>query len=613
MASVVVLVCVEPGLGPLMQELEKQLNGGKRTFQLVGSETLGIVANRELDEIPELAKRVLFIFQTTASVPGFTDYFSSLSPRKNTRNPWFKDFFEDTAKCSFSEQVNMSSTIPCNPNQTLADLNYSNFNGGSVYMPMVVNGVYAFAHALHRILQDRCGGNTADAACGGLEKISGRELLDTIRTQTFQSPSGSTVNFTESGDVVGKFDVFHLGLASDGSYKNTKVAKWEKRRLHLVQSKGTTFTPMPSLCSETCGANQIRSARHVGKPSCCWKCELCASNAFAVNETRCQSCPKGYVPDDSYRKCIRIKAKYFTLDGNVIPMYVVVIPILMSIVGIVGVCLVAFVFVKYRSTPVVKASGRELSCLLLCGLLVSFLFPFVAILRPSTCKCFWQFVLDSFPFTVSYVAIAVKNNRIFRIFNPDRSLAATPSLVRPRPQIMVSLVLISFQAVFLFCLMFFDVPQAEFVYPSLTETYLVCAISSTHVVVSQLYNIILLIVCTYYAYKTRNTPRNFNEARYIAFAMYGSVVSAFAFVIVFFVTSASQAYDKLAVNCYRVTFMAMVLLVCFFVPKIYIVVCKSEENVNHTFATRDSAATLSGDHERCDNVKNRYLYTGLMK
>ena len=599
MASVVILVCVEPGLGPLIEEFEKQLSGGKRTFQLVGSETLGIVANRMLDEIPELAKRVFFIFQSTASVQYFTEYFSGLSPKKNTRNPWFKDFFAVVANCSFGKQVNSSSKVPCDPNQTLADLNYSAyFHEGSVYMPMVIDGVYAFAHALHRILQDRCSGS-ADEACGTLEKISGRKLLDTLREQTFQSPSGSTVNFTESGDVFGKLDVFYLGQASDGSYMNTKVGEWEKR-LDLTQPMGATFTPVRSLCWETCGANQIRRAL-VGKPSCCSKCELCASNTFAVNETKCESCRKGYVLDHNYRKCIRMEAKYFRLDGDVIPIYVVVVPMVMSIVGIVGVCSVAFVLLKYRSTPLVKASGRELSCLLLCGLLLSFLFPFIAILKPSRSKCFFEFVCDSFPFTVSYVAIAVKNNRIFRIFNPDRSLTVTPSLVRPKSQIMVSLALISFQAVLLFFLIFFDMPRAKLVYPSLTETNLVCVTSNMQVVVSQMYNIILLIVCAYYAYKTRDTPKNFNEARYIGFAMYCSVVSAFGFIVVFFVTFSSHPYGKLTVSCFRVTLMAMVLLVCFFAPKIYTVVCKSEENVNNTFTRRDSTATPYGEQGKCDN------------
>ena len=45
------------------------------------------------------------------------------------------------------------------------------------------------------------------------------------------------------------------------------------------------------------------------------------------------------------------------------------------------------VFSLHWNTPVVKASGRELSCILLIGIFMSFLTTFVIVAKPTTPTC----------------------------------------------------------------------------------------------------------------------------------------------------------------------------------------------------------------------------------
>ena len=42
-----------------------------------------------------------------------------------------------------------------------------------------------------------------------------------------------------------------------------------------------------------------------------------------------------------------------------------------------------------------------------------------------------------------------------------------------------------------------------------------CAVPVVGFITSLLYNVLLLVVCTWYAFKTRMLPDNFNESRYI--------------------------------------------------------------------------------------------------
>jgi len=44
-------------------------------------------------------------------------------------------------------------------------------------------------------------------------------------------------------------------------------------------------------------------------------------------------------------------------------------------------------------------------------------------------------------------------------------------------------------------------------------------------------DLLLIVMCTLYAFKTRNLPENFNEAKFIGFTMYTTCVIWIAFVV----------------------------------------------------------------------------------
>ena len=64
-----------------------------------------------------------------------------------------------------------------------------------------------------------------------------------------------------------------------------------------------------------------------------------------------------------------------------------------------------------------------------------------------------------------------------------------------------------------------------------------CGISTFSLILSLVYNMILIILCTVYAVKTRKIPSNFNEAKYIGFTMYSTCIVWLAFIPIFFGTN----------------------------------------------------------------------------
>lgn len=90
------------------------------------------------------------------------------------------------------------------------------------------------------------------------------------------------------------------------------------------------------------------------------------------------------------------------------------------------------------------------------------------------------------------------------------------------------------------------------------------------------YNSCIILLCTVYAFRTRKTPENFNEARYIAFAMYTTCIIWVSFLPVQFGVNKDYSTITISINT---TLNATTLLLCIFGPKVYILVFRPARNL----------------------------------
>lgn len=112
-------------------------------------------------------------------------------------------------------------------------------------------------------------------------------------------------------------------------------------------------------------------------------------------------------------------------------------------------------------------------------------------------------------------------------------------------------------------------PSVTLNMPVLTEPHveLTCGFPIKGLAVSLFYNVMLVLVCTYYAFKTRTVPDNFNESRYITLCVYTTLVIWLAFLPTYFLTS--RTYHRIILICAALVLNASVLLLCLFMSKIY--------------------------------------------
>ena len=110
--------------------------------------------------------------------------------------------------------------------------------------------------------------------------------------------------------------------------------------------------------------------------------------------------------------------------------------------------------------------------------------------------------------------------------------------------------------------------------------YLKCFIIQLGIIAPLGFDFFLIAMCTVYAIKTRNVPENFNEAKFIGFTMYTTLVIWIAFVPIYFGSN-----SKVITLCLCTSFSAIVALVLLFFPKIYIILFKPEKNNRSYFTT----------------------------
>ncbi|KAJ8009634.1 hypothetical protein DPEC_G00090950 [Dallia pectoralis] len=525
-------------------------------------------------------------------VKSFDDYFLKLRLDTNTRNPWFAEFWQYRFQCRLAghpQEVKKHKKV-CTGNESL----HENYVQDSK-MGFVINAIYAMAHGLHDMHSELCPGQPG--LCEAMDPIDGSKLLDYLLKTTFRGVSGEDVYFDENGDTPGRYDIMNLQSVGDGNYDYQQVGSWHEGILNIDDWKlwMNNSDMVRSVCSDPCSKGQIKVIRK-GEVSCCWICTTCKDNEIVRDEFTCQACDLGWWPNEDLEGCESLPLMY--LDWSDVES---IVAVCLSCVGILVTLWVTLVFVLYRDTPVVKSSSRELCYIILFGVLLGYICPFTLIAHPTVTSCYLQRLLVGLSAAMCYSALVTKTNRIARILAGSKKKICTkkPRFMSAWAQVFISFFLISLQLILEITLIILEPPMPVKYYPSIREVYLICNTSTVGMVAPLGYNGLLIMSCTYYAFKTRNVPANFNEAKYIAFTMYTTCIIWLAFVPIYFGSN-----YKIITTSFSVSLSVTVALGCMFTPKMYIIIAKPERNVRSAFTTSDVVRMHVGDGKAAQQSKS---------
>ncbi|XP_075237834.1 metabotropic glutamate receptor 2-like [Lycorma delicatula] len=526
-------------------------------------------------------------------VKGFDSYFLNLTVENNKRNPWFVEFWEDHFQCKYPNSSktphNQKYKRICTTHERLSRENTTFEN----QLQFVSDAVMAFAVAFQDMHRELCGSRYG--LCDAMRPIKGPELLKYLRTVNFEGLSGDKFKFDPNGDGPARYNIIHFKQLSAGNYSWIRVGEYIDGELRLnmsdIQFKLSQPQPPESVCSLPCEMGQAK--KYVEGESCCWHCFNCSQYQIRNprDETQCLTCPEGRIPDSSKQRCLDIPEMFLRAESAW-----AIGAMSLSATGILVTLFVAGVFVRHNDTPVVKAAGRELSYVLLTGILLCYLVTFVLVLRPTDVVCGIQRFGTGFCFTVVYAALLTKTNRISRIFNAGKRTAKRPSFITPKSQLIICSGLVSIQVIINGVWMVVSPPKAIHHYPTREENLLVCfSYVDASYMIAFGYPIVLIIICTVYAVLTRNIPEAFNESKHIGFTMYTTCVIWLAFVPLFFGTGSHMPLRITSMSV-TISLSASVTIACLFSPKLYIILIRPERNVRQSMmpASRYSGTVKSG-------------------
>ncbi|XP_022800826.1 extracellular calcium-sensing receptor-like [Stylophora pistillata] len=512
------------------------------------------------------------------------NHLYSLTPHKTRlgRNPWWEEYWTKFRSCTFDAD---SATDPRCFNVPLSYNEVSKLF--DPYLGYLIDGIFAVAYALDKHFRCRASDRELPGeTCPDVKSSAtyGEDLLFHLKNVNFSGLTG-VVEFDRDGDPKNSFfEIVNIQINGERISKKVLVGSWNsknKPRLALNDSAikwtNASFpTTVPSsFCHEVCPPG---TRQEVTTP-CCWKCVTCPGGTVSKlpGSTNCTQCPYQQKPNDDKTKCVDLPVKnlHFRDAGGVF----------LSFVAALGFCVtmaMSLVFVKYRETPIVKASNRQLSFLLLATIFSSFTLALLSIAEPTDSICrLIQF--SRYAIYTTFVSILwLKSVRIFVLFQLNSSEMPFQSYIA-KVKYQIGLVALVNVVDFLLLIAWFasDPPyRNEKIQPTQFIFY-TCKLYGSSVgkafyfmVCS--YVLLLSLLSSFYAFRVRKVPDNFNEARFIGFSLYIILLSALCYYSVEF--SVQDGWYVSVIACSTTLVDSFGLLGCMFIPKAFNILFHPERN-----------------------------------
>uniref|UniRef100_A0A8D0GL08 Extracellular calcium-sensing receptor n=1 Tax=Sphenodon punctatus TaxID=8508 RepID=A0A8D0GL08_SPHPU len=603
-AKVIVVFSSGPDLEPLIKEIVRRNITGRIWLASEAWASSSLIAMPEFFHV--VGGTIGFALKA-GQIPGFREFLQKVHPKKSTNNGFAKEFWEETFNCYLPEgNKNFPATASFHKGR---DEGFGPGNGTTAFRPPctgeenitsvetpyvdymhlrisynVYLAVYSIAHALQDIYTCTPGkGLFTNGSCADIKKVEAWQVLKHLRHLHFTNNMGEQVDFDESGDLVGNYSIINWHLSpEDGSivfeeigHYNMNAKKGE--RLFINEDKilwsGFSKEVPFSNCSRDCLPG-TRKGIIEGEPTCCFECVECTDGEYSdeTDASACDKCPEDFWSNENHTSCIPKQIEFLSWTEP--------FGIALTLFAVLGIFLTSFVlgvFTRFRNTPIVKATNRELSYLLLFSLLCCFSSSLFFIGKPEDWTCRLRQPAFGISFVLCISCILVKTNRVLLVFE-----AKIPtSLHRKWWGLNLQFLLVflcTFVQIVICVIWLYTAPPSSYRNHELEDEiiFITCHEGSLMALGFLIgYTCLLAAICFFFAFKSRKLPENFNEAKFITFSML-----IFFIVWISFIPAYASTYGKFvsAVEVIAILAASFGQLACIFFNKVYIILFKPSRN-----------------------------------
>ncbi|XP_078415369.1 taste receptor type 1 member 2-like [Cetorhinus maximus] len=307
---------------------------------------------------------------------------------------------------------------------------------------------------------------------------------------------------------------------------------------------------------------------------CCFDCEDCPSGTFQNQSDpyHCMDCLwQQWSPPKSYR-CLERKLYY--LEWN--SAFSIFLLILAN-GGHVLTITIAIIFILNCNTPVVKSAGGRMCFLMLVSIFCGFSCVYFYIGKPSKVSCQIRQPFFMVSFTIYLSCILVRSFQIVCIFKMATKLpTAHDYWVKYNGQYLFIFLSTCVQIVICAAWLISDPPTPK---GHIIERAIILDCNTGNMAAFSLgflYTVLLTVACFLFAYMGRDLPKNYNEAKFIAFSM----MICFIYYILYMtsmVTPNQERYTS-SIQTFLTVTSAFSIAMGYFLPKCYIILFMPQKN-----------------------------------
>ena len=452
----------------------------------------------------------------------------------------------------------------------------------NAYVPYFIDAVYAVAHALDILYRNFSCNETKDRR--KLQIVHSSDVQKILGRVSFDGLTGK-IEFDRFGDRGSAYyDIFSFEKVPNGdveSVKMVRIGEWNNSKrnetplifheaLHWTTTSGR---PPKSECSEQCPPGTRKSFTS----PCCWQCLPCLGETISpsAGSESCSECPIGTMSNQAKTECDTLPSaniSYGSASGILILTF--------ATIGVVVALLCLAALYKFWNSPIVKASNQELNLVLLLATLslLSLAFIDVFISANVICKIIYPLRYLTYNFCLSILLVKVL--LISSAFQVPIFTSLEFTSLTNKAQVGIVIASLTPLLSVLLPWMLLDPPfKKEYIHPKL-YIFNECkaysgSLGKSLFLATCFYIFFQMLLSSFCAFKIRNIPENFSEAKRIAFSTY---IFLFSLLCYHPVELSLDGWYVTVVDCVTTLSSAYGFLCCLFLPKMYILFFRPEIN-----------------------------------
>jgi len=435
--------------------------------------------------------------------------------------------------------------------EAFGDVRYSN---AAAY----IESVYALAFVLSEILKNNSNASLLKARGKKRTNAMLASLRNTKNTYPFRK---DILNFESNRRVQPVIGIYNYQELSKDVYTYVQVGSWTYGCVHSYNTRpsinyfanATRIQWQPresqgrpsSTCSAPCKENEI-TIMIPQFEACCWECIECDENQFTRNNT-CVQCQQGERANHELGACVELLHQRARA-----PRAIEIIIYVQTAVSTALTFAALVVLIRFRDEQLIKASSRELTLTIFVGLILWNTVPIFMETEITKPVCFIRGLFLYLGYSLVYASLLLKTNRIYRIFQSGKLGPKLPKAVSPLSQVLITVCVCFVQITI--CLVRVTNLEVKYLYPEDREIVIeYCADDIIVFFTNLVYILSIMAATTFFAFKTRHFPKNYNESKYIGIVMY---ITCFVSCI------GLVCYFALSDHGYRSAIASLVCLLC---------------------------------------------------